>query len=189
MLEGTPPVVGGRYTVLGAALGAGAHGPVYKARDATTGEIVALRVLGGVALDSDVQAACDLGAHPGIVAIRDRGIDAQSGAQYAASEWMDGGTLRKLLEASGRLDWQDVADLGSQVAAALDDAHRHGVRAHRHVKPESIFRTRDGLQYRLGDFELAGSGRDMTAAVRSGRTSRNSQRATSNVSEHQYDSQ
>ncbi|MBI3782693.1 MAG: hypothetical protein HY270_04755 [Deltaproteobacteria bacterium] len=63
----------------------------------------------------------------------------------------DGRNLRKLLEESGHLDWQDVADLGIQLAEALDDRHRQGLRPHRLIMPETVLRTRDGLGYFLAE--------------------------------------
>jgi hypothetical protein len=77
------------------------------------------------------------------------------GGLPATGERIEGRPLRKLLEESGHLDWQDVADLGIQLSEELEARHQRDGRAHRLVMPETIFRTRDGLGYRLADSDAA----------------------------------
>jgi hypothetical protein len=61
----------------------------------------------------------------------------------------EGRTLRRLLEESGSLSWQDVAELGIQVAEGLDAEHTAGHARRLRITPETILCTRDGLGYVL----------------------------------------
>lgn len=62
----------------------------------------------------------------------------------------DGRTLRRLLEESGHLSWQDVAELGVQIAEGLEAEHIAGNARRLRITPETILCTRDGLGYVLG---------------------------------------
>src|SRR5690606_13069847 len=66
--------------------------------------------------------------------------------------YVDGRTLREMLR-QGRLDPDRVLEVGVQIAAALEAAHRAGV-VHRDLKPENIMVRADGL-VKVLDFGLA----------------------------------
>jgi serine/threonine-protein kinase len=74
-------------------------------------------------------------SHPCIVSTYDTGDD--DGTAYIVMELVEGPTLRKLVQDSGGLPVRDVVRLGSQVADALDAAHRAGL-VHRDVKPANV---------------------------------------------------
>src|SRR5262245_6336913 len=74
-------------------------------------------------------------AHPNIVATFDTGMD--DGQAYIVMELVVGRTLHEVLAAQGPLSPQRAINIATQVAAALDYAHRHGV-VHRDVKPANI---------------------------------------------------
>ncbi len=68
-------------------------------------------------------------------------------------EYLEGGTLRDMLQTRGRLAPEEAADIAGQVLAALAHAHAHSV-VHRDVKPDNIHILPDGL-IKLTDFGIA----------------------------------
>jgi serine/threonine protein kinase len=90
-------------------------------------------------------------SHPHIV--RYFGGGRAANQLFYAMEAVDGGTLKGLLQQSGRLSWQEVATTGIQLCSALQAAHNHGI-IHRDLKPANLFYTPDG-DLKLGDFGIA----------------------------------
>ncbi|MDT0269227.1 serine/threonine-protein kinase [Streptomyces sp. DSM 44915] len=144
-------------------LGQGGMGAVWRAYDQRLGRDVAvkeLRLPEHVAaeeratwmarLDREARAAARL-KHPGIVTVHDR-ITGADGRPWIVMELVAGGSLDDLLR-QGPLPPERVADLGRQVAAALDAAHRAGI-THRDIKPANIL-LEDGRAV-LTDFGIAG---------------------------------
>jgi serine/threonine protein kinase len=78
--------------------------------------------------------------HPGLVSVLDIGIE--QGQGYLVRELVDGHTLRAEL-GRGPLPPEEVALIGAQAAAALAEAHDHGL-AHRDVSPDTVVLGRDG---------------------------------------------
>jgi len=153
-----------RYEIVG-ELGSGAMSRVYLAHDPNLDRKVALKVvLTNLTLDTDAQrelqkrfllearAAGKL-THPGIVSVFDADTDPISGAPYIAMEWVQGRSLRSLLEEHKRISLPRAAEILSQVAAALDYAHSMG-RIHRDIKPSNILLARDG-RAKISDFGVA----------------------------------
>jgi serine/threonine-protein kinase len=90
--------------------------------------------------------------HPHIVPIYESGV--AEGSPYLVMAYVEGGSL------ADRLHWQQgplplhrTAELLSQIAAALDHAHQHGV-IHRDVKPSNILLADDNKAL-LSDFGIA----------------------------------
>src|SRR6266851_1224052 len=108
-------------------LGAGGMGVVYRAHDMRLDRDVALKVLpagrlaGEAARDRFHKEALALAKlnHPHIGAIYD--FDTQEGVDFLVMEYIPGTTLGEL--ASGALPESEVLRLGTQIVAALEEAH------------------------------------------------------------------
>jgi Tol biopolymer transport system component len=148
----------GPYKIL-APLGAGGMGEVYRAHDSRLGRDVAIKVLSPhLAATLEVRARFEREArtisqhnHPHICTLYDVGH--QDGTDYLVMELLEGETLAHRLE-KGPLPVAEVLSLGTQIADALDRAHRAGV-VHRDLKPGNVMLTKAGAK--LMDFGLARS--------------------------------
>jgi eukaryotic-like serine/threonine-protein kinase len=130
---------------IGAPIGAGGMGRVYKAHDSRLGRDVALKVLReDIAhhprrrsrFEIEARAVAALN-HPNIVSIFDFGeVD---GCPYAVSELIEGESLRVLLR-RGSVSVRKLIDIAVQVADGLAAAHAARI-AHRDLKPENIMLT------------------------------------------------
>jgi hypothetical protein len=98
--------------------------------------------------------------HPGIVATYDTGDD--DGTAYIVMELVEGKTLRRLIDEHGKMPVRDAVDISSQVADALEHAHRQGL-VHRDIKPANVLVQPDG-RVKVTDFGIAkaAGGDDLT---------------------------
>jgi predicted Ser/Thr protein kinase len=149
----------GPYDV-GEEIGRGGMGVVYAARDARLGRDVALKML-PAAFSHDVRARERLArearaaaalSHPSIATIY--ALEEINGDLYISSELVRGSTLRAAL-ASGPIPRHQLAPVLTQIADALDAAHRHGI-VHRDLKPENVLITADA-RAKIVDFGIARS--------------------------------
>jgi serine/threonine-protein kinase len=162
----------GPYEIL-APLGAGGMGEVYRARDTRLDRVVAIKILPPhlsedpilrQRLEREAKAISSLN-HPHICVLYDVGT--QDGTQFLVMECVEGETLAKRLE-KGPLPLEQVLKYGTEIADALDKAHRSGV-VHRDLKPGNIMLTASGAK--LLDFGLAkaavplAAGATLTAAA------------------------
>jgi serine/threonine-protein kinase len=90
-------------------------------------------------------------AHPSIVAVYDVGEDYD--LTYMAMEYLDGESLQKYCRKGFLLPLRKILFVVSEVALALDYAHRQGV-IHRDVKPANIMVLKDG-KIKVTDFGIA----------------------------------
>jgi Tol biopolymer transport system component/predicted Ser/Thr protein kinase len=138
----------GPYKIL-SAIGAGGMGEVYRARDTRLGRDVALKILPPLAaLDADRRARFEQEAraasalnHPNIVSVLD--IGEASGIAFLVMEYVDGKTLREVLEA-GDVPLRKQLDVACQIADGLAKAHAAGI-VHRDLKPENVMVSTDGF--------------------------------------------
>ena len=151
----------GRYRVLG-RLGVGGMATVYLAEDSSLGRKVALKVMAeryskdGEFVERfrrEAQAAARLN-HPNIVAVYDR--SEADGRPYIAMEYLQGRTLKQVIQAEGPLPPERAIAVAMQVLAGLRYAHEHGV-VHRDVKPHNVLVGDDG-RIKVTDFGIAHAG-------------------------------
>jgi len=147
----------GPYKIL-QRLGVGGMGEVYLAQDARLDRLVALKILPAYFASDDTRlrrfqrearAASALN-HPNILTIHEVGESA--GIRYIATEFIDGVTIRDLIEDQS-LSFAEILDIAEQVTSALAAAHAAGI-VHRDIKPENIMRRSDGL-VKILDFGIA----------------------------------
>jgi eukaryotic-like serine/threonine-protein kinase len=144
---------------LGEPLGIGRMGTVYRAESDDVTSPVAVKILHpSIAHDSGMVARFqrEIGImerlnHPHIV--RHYGGGMMDGQYFYAMELLSRGSLRDRLQQRGPLAWPPAALFMSQIAAALQHAHNHGV-VHRDLKPTNLFFGEDGRLV-LGDFGIA----------------------------------
>ncbi|HEY3612413.1 MAG TPA: Stk1 family PASTA domain-containing Ser/Thr kinase [Gaiellales bacterium] len=151
----------GRYRVLG-RLGVGGMATVYLAEDSSLGRKVALKVMAERYAEDgefverfrrEAQAAARLN-HPNIIAVYDRGE--ANGRPYIAMEYLQGRTLKQVIQKDGPLPAERAIAIAMQVLAGLRYAHEHGV-VHRDVKPHNVLVGDDG-RIKVTDFGIAHAG-------------------------------
>jgi len=131
---------------LGRMIGRGGMATVHLARDVKHGRDVAIKVLlpdlaasiGADRFLHEIEIAARLN-HPHIVPLYDSGKVHASGEEfpYYVMPFIDGESLRRVLNRLGQLDVDRMLVIARQVASAIDYAHREGV-LHRDIKPENI---------------------------------------------------
>ena len=141
-------VLGGKYELV-EAIGSGATGFVYRARQLSLQRDVAVKLLQPSCVNRaevvgrfrlEARAASML-SHPGIVTVLDWGEE-PDGLLYLVVEYLPGADLFDIAHAEGPFSSQRIAKLMTQVARALSHAHAHGV-IHRDLKPENLRILRD----------------------------------------------
>ncbi|WP_250282943.1 MULTISPECIES: Stk1 family PASTA domain-containing Ser/Thr kinase [unclassified Frankia] len=157
-----PRLVGGRYE-LGEVLGYGGMAEVYRGRDVRLGREVAVKALrADLARDPtflarfrrEAQSSAALN-HPAIVSVYDTGEDLINGTTvpYIVMEYVEGRTLRDVLQQEGRFTERRAMEITSDVCAALDYSHRMGI-IHRDIKPANVMLCQDG-SVKVMDFGIA----------------------------------
>ncbi|MHB8524706.1 MAG: protein kinase domain-containing protein [Candidatus Acidiferrales bacterium] len=155
-----------RYDILGEA-GHGNMGNVYKARDRETGETVALKLI-------KPEIASDQGmmerfknellfarkiTHKNVCRVYD--FNRIGGIAYTSMEYVEGESLRSVLNRFGGLPLRKGIDLALQICSGLKEAHAQGI-VHRDLKPENVMIDAQG-KLKIMDFGIA---RSMEASSR-----------------------
>jgi serine/threonine-protein kinase len=134
----------GRYEIF-SLLGEGGMGRVYKARDPMIERTVAIKTLAVELAEGQLaefkerffREARSAGrvSHPSVVTIFD--VGESDGVAFIAMEYVEGATLRAVLDAGAPLAVAEACRIGARMAGALAAAHKHGI-VHRDVKPGNI---------------------------------------------------
>jgi serine/threonine-protein kinase len=167
-----PRLLGGRYELDG-VVGRGGMAEVYRARDIRLDRIVAIKTLrADLARDQifqarfrrEAQSAASLN-HPNVVAVYDTGEDMATGVPvpYIVMEYVDGRTVRDLLQDGHRLLPERSLEIIDGVLRALDYSHQAGI-VHRDIKPGNVMVTRNG-DIKVMDFGIARAMSDAQATM------------------------
>ncbi len=142
-------------------IGEGGMGKVYEAEERLSKRRVALKVLHPELANSEEGRAQFIGEmsilsrldHPNLV--RCLACSEHEGKLVMALEYLEGKTLRELLNARGRLPWNEAALITTQIARGLAAAHTQEPPViHRDLKPENIMILADG-GVKVMDFGIA----------------------------------
>jgi serine/threonine-protein kinase len=161
-------LLGGRYS-LGETIGIGGMAEVVRGTDVRLGRDVAVKVLrADLARDPafqarfrrEAQSAASLNA-PCIVSVYDTGED--NGVPYIVMEYVEGRTLRDILQTEGRLLPQRALEVAADICAALDVAHGAGI-VHRDIKPGNVMLTPRG-EVKVMDFGIARAVADTSSTM------------------------
>ncbi len=158
--EGT--VVRGKYRILG-KIGQGGMGAVYKALHVKFDQLRALKVMSrDLAADPDFVKRFERKAvlmsklqHPNVVRVDD--IDeSEDGCPFIVMEFVEGRSLRQVVQQEGPLVPLRVCAIARQAASGLEAAHLLGM-VHRDVKPENIvlLDSSEGERAKVLDFGIA----------------------------------
>ena len=153
-----PDVVAERYEI-DSVLGEGGMAKVFRGTDRVLGRTVAVKVLASKYAQDDssvarfrreAQSAAALN-HPNVVSVFDTGSD--DGVHWIVMEFVEGRTLKDVIEEDGSLQPDRALQIAREVALALASAHENGL-VHRDVKPGNIMITPSG-ETKVMDFGIA----------------------------------
>ncbi|HUA96231.1 MAG TPA: protein kinase, partial [Acidimicrobiales bacterium] len=151
-------VLGRRYRLV-SPLGTGASAHVFLAEDVSLQRRVAVKVLQPALakdpgflrrFEAEARSVASLN-HPHILRVFDWGEDA--GGPYLVLEYLQGGSVRDILDRGFRLSPAQAARLGATAADGLAYAHARGL-VHRDVKPANLLLDEEG-RVRIADFGVA----------------------------------
>jgi serine/threonine-protein kinase len=138
-------------------IGDGGMATVYRAFDTVLQRAVALKVLGSQVepqlkerFQAEAQAVAKLN-HPNIINVYD--VGEMDGSPYIVMEYVDGITLKELIQEWNNLPASEALGIVKQIGSALSYAHRKGI-IHCDVKPHNILITPSG-RAKLVDFGIA----------------------------------
>src|SRR5947207_8154150 len=154
-----PIVLADRYR-LEQQMASGGYGEVWRGTDLLLARPVAVKLMHpesagdpqAVGRFRDEARRAGTLAHQGIARIYDYDDPGLPQPPFLVMEFVDGTSLAEVL-ANGPLEPARVMDIVAQAAAALHAAHRAGL-VHRHIKPDNVLLSRDGL-VKLADFGIS----------------------------------
>jgi serine/threonine-protein kinase len=153
-------VIADRYE-LEELVGSGGMSSVFRAHDRRLERDVALKILHSHYGDDaesverfrrEAWSVARL-SHPNLVAVIDRGE--ADGRQFIVFEYVDGATLKQLVESRGPLPVREAVEIAIGIARGLAFAHDSGL-VHRDVKPQNVLLNGDGRP-KVTDFGIARS--------------------------------
>lgn len=155
-------------------IGSGGFGKVRKGRDTLLERDIAIKTLDPLAVEftepeierfrREARVLASL-SHPNIPAIYD--VDFSPGKFSIVFQYIDGQTLRKIIDHGGPVQIGTASTWFHQIASALEHAHKVGV-VHRDIKPENIIITPDSESAYLVDFGIALTAEDVRKLTKSG---------------------
>ena len=147
-----------RYKIL-RHIGSGGMAEVYLAEDLLLNRQVAIKILRGQFNDDktllnqfkhEAQSAARLSS-PSIINIFD--VCEEEGKSFIVMEYVEGKTLKDLLEEKGRLSPYKAVCIAEDIAAGLSHAHRRNI-IHCDIKPHNILIT-ENMHPKIADFGIA----------------------------------
>ncbi len=156
VLERLQATLGSSYTIV-REIGRGGMATVFLAHDIKHDRDVALKVLhrhlgavlGAERFLTEIRTTAQL-HHPNILPLFDSGE--ADGLVYYVMPYVEGETVRQRIERERQLGVTEAVRITSEVADALEHAHKHGI-IHRDIKPENIL-LQDGHAV-VSDFGIA----------------------------------
>ena len=165
-------IFGGRYRIE-RVLGRGGMGTVYLAADSELDEKVAIKTIRSDLVTADESAMerfrneirlARKVSHRNIVRTHDFGkVD---DVYFVTMEYVQGMTLRALLDSRKRLDTDSTLAIARQLADALESAHEQGI-IHRDLKPENLLLDSSGT-LKVMDFGVARLAERTSATTQAG---------------------
>jgi serine/threonine protein kinase len=155
-----------RYEFLSEA-GSGGAGVVYKAKQKSTGKLVAIKMVSLDQVNKESQArfqaeanACSRLVHDHLIKLIDYGI-AESGQPYIILEYVDGIDLSELLKKAGGISLRTSLEIAEQLVSGLQHAHAQDI-LHRDLKPGNIMITWNAGHpfVKIVDFSIAKLGEE-----------------------------
>jgi serine/threonine protein kinase len=155
--------IAGRYRII-KKLGEGGMGAVYRGEQISLKRAVAVKLLKPELgshqtilqrFNAEAHAVAKL-SHPNTVNIYDFGQDTD-GSLFIAMEFIEGRSLREVIQKEGPFPPGRALAIALQVAASLSDAHAHSI-VHRDLKPDNVMlqdRGRHKDVVRVLDFGIA----------------------------------
>lgn len=151
-------LIADRYEVF-KHIGQGGMADVFLAVDTILHRRVAIKILRSelctdavsvLRFEREAQAATAL-SHPNIVEIYD--VGEYKGHHYIVMEYVEGKTLKKVIQQRGALLKEETVDIMKQLVSATAEAHRRGI-IHRDIKPQNVIVKSDG-SIKILDFGIA----------------------------------
>ena len=140
-------------------IGSGGMANVYLGIDMNTGANVAIKILKPEfssdeefirRFDAEAKSVASLN-HANIVKVY--GVGHEGNFRYIVQEYIEGITVKDLINQNGHLDWRNAVPIVIQIGLALDYAHQNGI-VHRDIKPQNILISRDRVA-KITDFGIA----------------------------------
>ncbi len=150
--------INGRYEII-RSIGEGGMANVYLAQDNILDRKVAIKVLRGDLsgdekfirrFEREALSVSNL-SHPNIVEVYDVGVE--DGNHYIVMEYIEGKTLKQLIQKRGALTLSEVIDIMSQLTDGLAHAHEAYI-IHRDIKPQNVIIMDNGI-VKITDFGIA----------------------------------